>query len=138
MVYHLRKRGLVWWFIVLLISAVFIQVFPFIAELIGGYRADLTNIGYPHRIWHASKLGPVFAKENLYADVFISVVAMGICYSMIVLSRLYFPSGNCTKCGYDLRGSLHQPDCPECGETIPIETRLAASASKSGESPNGS
>lgn len=38
------------------------------------------------------------------------------------------PEIACTKCGYDLRGSLTSATCPECGSDIQSITAAAASA----------
>lgn len=45
------------------------------------------------------------------------------CYSLYMLEQFgsqwkVFLENVCTSCGYDLRGSVGQPTCPECGEPI--------------------
>ncbi len=47
-----------------------------------------------------------------------------LCYPLYFLQQYggpwkIFPELVCTACGYDLRGSLGQPACPECGVPIP-------------------
>lgn len=45
------------------------------------------------------------------------------CYSLYMLEQFghqwkVFPENVCTSCGYDLRGSIGQSACPECGQPI--------------------
>jgi hypothetical protein len=47
--------------------------------------------------------------------------------SVVLLSGPPVRDGCCVKCGYDLRGSLHSRECPECGETIALDIQKEAS-----------
>jgi hypothetical protein len=51
----------------------------------------------------------------------ITLSAMLIWWGFRPLDNGY--SGYCSGCGYDLRGSVGRPTCPECGADIPRESK---------------
>ena len=55
--------------------------------------------------------------------VLLPVFVFVRCYALYMLEQFggqwkVFPENVCTSCGYDLRGSIGQPACPECGQPI--------------------
>jgi hypothetical protein len=81
-------------------------------DVLGGCSWEVPGIRYDS--WHSSVEHGWLLSIHLLLPIILSTCALVIC--VVVFRYRAFPSGTCSKCGYDTRCSHRR--CPECGSAI--------------------